>query len=210
MARDRAWSSRSPCCPGADAARKPRAARPPFGPIADERDRWRVEARLVEYLHRFGLDEAATRRRLGRREEARGVGAGLRPSPRPAAARRAHEPSRHRRRLARPGGAGAPPAGVHRHHPRPYVPRSRRHAHRRARPRACCARIRATSPPTRAGTDELAAEAVANRKFDQFWEQEEAWIRKGVEARRTRDEGRVRRSRRCAAERARDASGWAT
>ncbi len=41
--------------------------------------------------------------------------------------------------------------------------------------------------------DELAAEAVANRKFDQFWVQEEAWIRKGIEARRTRDEGRVRR-----------------
>jgi ATP-binding cassette subfamily F protein uup len=34
---------------------------------------------------------------------------------------------------------------------------------------------------------------VAQRKFDQFWVQEEAWIRKGVEARRTRDEGRVRR-----------------
>ena len=41
--------------------------------------------------------------------------------------------------------------------------------------------------------DELAAEAVANRKFDRFWAQEEAWIRKGVEARRTRNEGRVRR-----------------
>ena len=41
--------------------------------------------------------------------------------------------------------------------------------------------------------DELAAESVANRKFDTFWKQEEAWIRKGVEARRTRDMGRVRR-----------------
>jgi ATP-binding cassette subfamily F protein uup len=41
--------------------------------------------------------------------------------------------------------------------------------------------------------DELAAENVANRKFDTFWKQEEAWIRKGVEARRTRDMGRVRR-----------------
>ena len=26
--------------------------------MADERERWRVEARLVEYLHRLGLDEA--------------------------------------------------------------------------------------------------------------------------------------------------------
>jgi ATP-binding cassette subfamily F protein uup len=41
--------------------------------------------------------------------------------------------------------------------------------------------------------ERLSAEAVANRRFDRFWAQEEAWIRKGVEARRTRDEGRVRR-----------------
>jgi ATP-binding cassette subfamily F protein uup len=40
---------------------------------------------------------------------------------------------------------------------------------------------------------ELAAEAIANRKFDKFWAQEEAWIRKGVQARRTRDMGRQRR-----------------
>jgi ATP-binding cassette subfamily F protein uup len=41
--------------------------------------------------------------------------------------------------------------------------------------------------------EELAAEAVVQRKFDRFWAQEEAWIRKGIEARRTRNEGRVRR-----------------
>jgi ATP-binding cassette subfamily F protein uup len=41
--------------------------------------------------------------------------------------------------------------------------------------------------------DELAAEDLANRRFDKFWAQEEAWIRKGVEARRTRNAGRVTR-----------------
>lgn len=41
--------------------------------------------------------------------------------------------------------------------------------------------------------EELAAEAIANRRFDKFWAQEEVWIRKGIEARRTRNEGRVRR-----------------
>ncbi len=41
--------------------------------------------------------------------------------------------------------------------------------------------------------DQLAVEAVVQRKFDKFWAQEEAWIRKGIEARRTRNEGRVRR-----------------
>jgi ATP-binding cassette subfamily F protein uup len=40
---------------------------------------------------------------------------------------------------------------------------------------------------------QLAVEAVVQRKFDKFWAQEEAWIRKGIEARRTRNEGRVRR-----------------
>jgi ATP-binding cassette subfamily F protein uup len=45
----------------------------------------------------------------------------------------------------------------------------------------------------RAKAQDLAAEAVAHRRFDKFWAQEEAWIRQGVEARRTRNEGRVRR-----------------
>src|SRR5262249_45589352 len=38
---------------------------------------------------------------------------------------------------------------------------------------------------------EIAAEDVARRRFEKFWAQEEIWIRKGIEARRTRNEGRV-------------------
>ncbi len=41
--------------------------------------------------------------------------------------------------------------------------------------------------------DQLAVEAIENAKFDKVLAQEEVWIRKGVEARRTRNEGRVRR-----------------
>jgi len=41
--------------------------------------------------------------------------------------------------------------------------------------------------------DELAQEQVINAKFDRLLAQEEVWIRQGVEARRTRNEGRVRR-----------------
>jgi ABC transport system ATP-binding/permease protein len=37
------------------------------------------------------------------------------------------------------------------------------------------------------------AEDLAKRRFEKFWAQEEVWIRKGVEARRTRNEGRVKR-----------------
>src|SRR5262249_37084302 len=51
-------------------------------------------------------------------------------------------------------------------------------------------------------TEELAAEDVMNRRFDKFWAQEEVWIRKGVEARRTRNEGRVKRLERLRVERA--------
>ena len=38
----------------------------------------------------------------------------------------------------------------------------------------------------------LADEATANEKFDKLMAREEAWLRRGVKARRTRDEGRVR------------------
>ena len=44
-----------------------------------------------------------------------------------------------------------------------------------------------------AKAEQLAVEEVENAKFDKFLAQEEVWIRKGVEARRTRNEGRVRR-----------------
>ena len=41
--------------------------------------------------------------------------------------------------------------------------------------------------------EQLEIEVIENAKFDKFLAQEEVWIRKGVEARRTRNEGRVRR-----------------
>ncbi len=55
----------------------------------------------------------------------------------------------------------------------------------------------------------LAIEAEHQAKFDKFLAQEEVWIRKGVEARRTRNEGRVRRLERLRLERAarRESSG---
>src|SRR5690606_40705609 len=50
--------------------------------------------------------------------------------------------------------------------------------------------------------DELATESVADARFDKLLAQEEVWIRKGVEARRTRNEGRVRRLEQLRRERA--------
>lgn len=48
----------------------------------------------------------------------------------------------------------------------------------------------------------LAAEKQQNARFDKVLAQEEVWIRKGVQARRTRDEGRVRRLEQLRRERA--------
>ncbi len=48
----------------------------------------------------------------------------------------------------------------------------------------------------------LAAEKLQNERFDKVLAQEEVWIRKGVEARRTRNEGRVRRLEQLRRERA--------
>jgi len=69
--------------------------------------------------------------------------------------------------------------------------------------------IAASSAPTREfrgyeerKDQELAAEEVVRRRFDKFWAQEEVWIRKGVEARRTRNEGRVKRLERLRNDRA--------
>lgn len=49
---------------------------------------------------------------------------------------------------------------------------------------------------------ELAVETEHNRLFDKFHAQEEAWIRKGIEARRTRNQGRVKRLEQLRRERA--------
>jgi ATP-binding cassette subfamily F protein uup len=49
---------------------------------------------------------------------------------------------------------------------------------------------------------------VVNRKLDKELAQEEAWIRKGVQARRTRDEGACGASNNCASIARRGANGW--
>ncbi|MDR1310574.1 MAG: ATP-binding cassette domain-containing protein [Burkholderiaceae bacterium] len=48
---------------------------------------------------------------------------------------------------------------------------------------------------------QLADEAAENARFDKLLAQEEVWIRKGIEARRTRNEGRVRRLQQLRADR---------
>src|SRR5205823_800484 len=50
--------------------------------------------------------------------------------------------------------------------------------------------------------DALANEAVLNEKFDKKLAEEEVWLRQGIKARRTRNEGRVRALQAMRAERA--------
>ena len=159
----------------------------------DERERWRVEARLVEFLHRFGLDEAADPRAASggeRKRAALALALALAPD-----LLLLDEPTNHldidgivlledllRRQ----------PTSIVITHDRAFLDRvaTRIVELDRGLLRSYPGNF-AAYEARKAG--ELAAESVANRKFDQFWKQEEAWIRKGVEARRTRDMGRVRR-----------------
>ncbi len=170
--------------------------------IHDERDRWRTEARLVEFLHRFGLDAA-------QQPESSSGGERKRAALALALAMQADlllldEPTNH---LDIDGitlledlmlrGVSA----IVITHDRTFLDRvaTRIVELDRGRLRSYPGNFAAYENRKE---DELAAESEASRKFDKFWAQEEAWIHKGVEARRTRDEGRVRRLERLRRERA--------
>ncbi len=182
-----------PQLPRASSLRESLVVRGRLDRLQDERDRWRVEARLVEYLHRFGLDEATAPESASGGERKRAALA-------LAFAREADlllldEPTNH---LDLDGIALAEEL-VRKHSTSIVVTHDRAFLDNVATRIVELDRGLLRSYPgnyaayesRRAG--ELAAEAVAARKFDKFWAQEEAWIRKGIEARRTRDEGRVRR-----------------
>jgi ATP-binding cassette subfamily F protein uup len=161
--------------------------------VEDERARWRIEARLSEFLDRLELAAAVAPERASGGERKRGALAlafALDPE-----LLLLDEPTNHLdvdgiRRLEELLLSG--PASVFVTHDRYFLDRvaTRIVELDRGLLRSYPGNFSAYS--ARKG-DELAAEAVANRKFDKFWAQEEAWIRRGIEARRTRDEGRVRR-----------------
>jgi ATP-binding cassette subfamily F protein uup len=161
--------------------------------IDDERARWRIDARLVEYLHRFGLDGAAGTSGLSGGERKRAALAGafaLEPD-----VLLLDEPTNHLdidgiERLE--GLLLEGPAAIVVTHDRSFLDRvaTRIVELDRGLLRSYPGNYAAYE---RRKAEQLADEAVLNRKFDRFWAQEEVWIRKGVEARRTRNEGRVKR-----------------
>ena len=159
----------------------------------DERDRWRVEVRLSEFLHRYGLDEAQSPDSASggeRKRAALALALAMQPD-----LLLLDEPTNH---LDINGIALTEdlllkvPASIVVTHDRAFLDRiaTRIVELDRGLLRSYPGNFAAYESRK---ASELAAEATAARKFDQFWRQEELWIRKGVEARRTRNEGRVRR-----------------
>jgi ATP-binding cassette subfamily F protein uup len=182
-----------PSLPSAATLRDSLVARGGLEHIADERARWQAESRLVEYLHRLGLDESIIPDAASGGECKRATLAlalALEPQ-----LLLLDEPTNHLdidgiqllEELLVKGGTSI------------FI------THDRAFLDSVATRIveldrglLRSFPGTfadyeRRKEEQLSAESVANRRFDKFWAQEEVWIRKGVEARRTRNEGRVKR-----------------
>ena len=191
------WVEQEPQLPAAASLRASLVARGALAELHDERERWQIEARLVEQLHRFGLSELSDPLRLSGGERKRAALAlGIAQGPDLLLL---DEPTNHldidgierlesmlveQQRGSR--------AAIVITHDRRFLDRvaTRIVELDRGVLRSYPGNFAAYEARR---TDELASEELARRRFEQFWAQEEAWIRKGVEARRTRNAGRVSR-----------------
>jgi ABC transport system ATP-binding/permease protein len=167
----------------------------------DERERWRMEARLAEFMQRFDLDPErvpATSSGGERKRAALALALALQPD-----VLLLDEPTNH---LDIQGIERLEelllkvPASIVITHDRAFLDRITTRIIELDRG------ILRSYPGNFAAYEdrkeqEIAAEDVARRRFEKFWAQEEVWIRKGVEARRTRNEGRVKRLERLRVER---------
>jgi len=182
-----------PELPAAESIRDSLMLRGRFDDIHDDRERWRVEARLSEYLQRLTIDAARAPETASggeRKRAALALALTLQPD-----LLLLDEPTNHLdiegiTRLEELLIKG--PTLILITHDRAFLDRvaTRILELDRGLLRSYPGSFAAYEARK---TEQLAAEDVANRKFDKFWAQEEIWIRRGVEARRTRNEGRVRR-----------------
>src|SRR5688572_2798320 len=182
-----------PELPPAETLRESLIARGRIDQLHDDRERWRVDARLTEFLHRLGVDAQRTPQTASggeRKRAALALALALQPD-----LLLLDEPTNHLdidgitalEELLLKG-----PTSIVITHDRAFLDRvvTRIVELDRGLLRSFPGNFAAYE--VRKG-EQLAAEEVANRKFDKFWAQEEVWIRRGIEARRTRNEGRVRR-----------------
>jgi len=158
----------------------------------DDRERWRIEARLLEYMHRLGLDEAADPTQLSGGERKRGALAlafALSPD-----LMLLDEPTNHLDidGITRIEELLAKQTSIVITHDRAFLDRVTTRIVELDRGLLRSYPGNYSAWEARRAV-ELSAEQTAARKFDRFWQQEEAWIRRGIEARRTRNAGRVER-----------------
>ena len=184
-----------PLLPEADNLHASLTARGGLEDMHDERERWRADARLFEYLHRFGLDESRPPQTASggeRKRAALALALAMQPD-----LLLLDEPTNHldiagitllEDLLLR----GQARSAIIITHDRAFLDRvsTRIVELDRGLLRSYPGNFSAYEARK---ADQLAEEEKASRRFDKFWAQEEVWIRQGIKARRTRNEGRVRR-----------------
>ena len=182
-----------PLLPDAPTVRESLLERGRINAIPDERDRHAAETRLTEYLHRFSVNTEASPATVSggeRKRAALALAFALEPE-----LLLLDEPTNH----LDVDGIEILEELLQKNQTCIVITHDRRFLDRVASGIVELDRGRLRSFPGNYSVYEQrkayidAAEDLATRRFEKFWAQEEVWIRKGVEARRTRNEGRVKR-----------------